>query len=572
MRGRPVVKVNTVPIAVLLLFSSAAIGHAQPAAEAPRDDAGYIGRDVTRLEIDDCPALPDLSKDRIRQVASEHYQRGEVLYAEGDYKGAVEELVSAYCLSPYYTVLKDIGQAYERQLEYEKAIGYLSRYVFTIPKNAQRASQCDVDPQADAKLVKARISVLEGLRAEILVDTSPPHAKLTLSNDAGVHARGESGSLLEVAGGRYTLTIELDGYVTAHREIAANIGKPYTYFERLEPQKGELRVQVTPNDARLFLDKRSVGTGRMDEQLPAGKYSLVVELADHVSQHRDVVVVPNHTTAIAIELAGEPQFGHRQLLVYGGVAGAVAGGALLGTTSDPGVIGVGISGGAAAGLLGTLYGTPHDLALGTSDLTITSSLIGGVVGLAAGSLFTDKTNILAPLGGGGLVLGAGVGYYVADRLHTRPGEAAVVNSGALWGTAAGALFVASFQPDTKISAGIVLSGLGMGTVGGVLLARYFRVSRAHAALIDVGGLVGALGGVAAENLIFRQQNQTSSQQVQNEHTADFALGGLAVGLILAGVFTRELDLPKIAVTPAIGTTASPDGKTSSTTFGVRGAF
>lgn len=85
------------------------------------------------LEVDDCPAKPSLPQDKLIGIAREHYNRGEILYVQGDYAGAVQEFTASYCLYPYFTILKDIGQAYERQLDYQRAIAYLERYVFAVP-------------------------------------------------------------------------------------------------------------------------------------------------------------------------------------------------------------------------------------------------------------------------------------------------------------------------------------------------------------------------------------------------------------------------------------------------------
>ncbi len=65
------------------------------------------------LEVDNCPAPPaGLTLDQIKAQASEHFDRGEVLYEQGDYTRAVADLVWAYCMVPrYYTILKSIGQA-----------------------------------------------------------------------------------------------------------------------------------------------------------------------------------------------------------------------------------------------------------------------------------------------------------------------------------------------------------------------------------------------------------------------------------------------------------------------------
>jgi hypothetical protein len=553
--------------AICAIVMSSAAARAQ--APDPRSrDAGYIGKEVPILEIDDCPPPPQVSPEELRKIGSEHFERGEVLYVQGDYKGAVNELIAAYCIAPYYTILKDIGQAYERELDYEKAIAYLERFVVNMPKDAQRANACAPDPQDERKNVLARINVLGALKAKILINTDPADATITLSNDAGIAGRGRSGQELEVPGGRYEVLIERAGYHPVKQEVPAKIGKPYTIFAKLEPLKGRLRVRVVPADARLFLDNRQVGTGAFDSELPGGRYKLTAEASGRLSVSREVEVLPERDTPISFELPPEPQFGRRQLLAYSAVGGAFAGGFLGGASDSGGLILGGIGAGAAAGFLGTYFGTPRDIALGTSSLTITSSLIGGTAAGAGSLLVTDDPQKVLPAIGGGLIAGAGIGYYAGNKLRVRPGDAAVINSGALWGGVTGGLFVGSFDAGDKIAAGIVLSGLGMGTLGGVLLTRYFTVSRGRAALIDVGGTVGLFIGVAIENVVSQTQDYTQSAQ---ERTANYSLGGMAAGLILAGILTRNMDAPKLAVSPVIGKTSTA-GNSSTTTFGLGGAF
>lgn len=554
--------------AVLAIIVLAARAHAQPADTSQRD-SGYIGKDIPLLEIDDCRPAPPVPEDQLRRIVSEHYQRGEVLYVQGDYPGAVEELVASYCLIPYYTILKDIGQAYERELDYEKAIAYLQRYALAVPKDAKAASTCAPDPQDDKRNVLARITVLERQQAKILINTEPSDTRITLSNDAGVKALGTSGKQLEVTGGRYQMDIERDGYHPIHREIRAEIGKPYTYFERLEPLMGRLRVRVIPADARLFLDKRQVGTGAFETELPGGRYTISGEAPDHVTVQREVEVLPDRDTPVTFELPAQPEFGHQQLLLFSGIAGAAAGGALALAQNTPAYVIGGIGAGAAAGLFAVYYGTPKDLALGTSSLTVTSSLIGGTIGGSAAAIISSNGNFAAPMIGGGMIVGAGVGYYVGDQLHVRPGEAAIVNSGAVWGSVVGALFYTSFDAGRATGGGLVLSGLGMGTIGGVLITRYFTVSRARAALIDAGGAVGLLIGVATESVISQAGSSTSER---TERSANYAIGGLATGLLVTGVLTRHMDEPNLgSVAPVIQRT-TPIGGNSTTTYGIGGSF
>jgi hypothetical protein len=228
----------------------------------------------------------------------------------------------------------------------------------------------------------------------------------------------------------------------------------------------------------------------------------------------------------------------------------------------------GIGGGLLAGFLGTYFGTPHDIALGTSSLTITSSLIGATLGVSVAMIADADSNVSEPMVGSGLLVGAALGYYVGDRVHVLTGDAAIINSGAVWGTTAGTLFAESFSADRNVSGGLVLSGLGMGTLGGILVTQYFTVSRGRAALIDVGGIIGFFLGVAGESLYSQANNSIAGN---NERTANFTLGGMAAGLTIAGILTRNMDELKLGVSPTMGKVATPGGG-STTTFGIGGSW
>lgn len=561
---------GSLAVATIAVLLTALAGAAHAQADLRRH-GGFIGRDLTVLEIDDCPPPPQVPADQLIRIGGEHFERGEVLYVQGDYKGAVKELVAAYCIKPYYTILKDIGQAYERELDYERAIAYLERYVMEMPKDAVRAGPCAADPQDDKKNVTARIKVLQNLPAKIRINTEPGDSQITLSNEIGVQNRGASGQELEVIGGRYDILIEHKGYASVTETVRAEVGKPYTLFVRLEPKKGTLRVRTVPASARIFLDQKQVGIGAFEADLEGKRYSLSVEAPGFLTTTREVEVIADRPTPISVELAREPQTGRRQFIGYSTIAGAVAGGTLSGVSSDPAVVIAGTTVGIGAGFFGSYFVTPSDIPLGTSSLTITSSMIGGTLTGVGTYLFTNDPNRVAPAIGGGLVLGGIAGYYAGSRLDISPGDAAVINSGALWGTVVGSLFSGSFEAtdDRRVGSGLVLSGLGMGTVGGILMTRYFEISRTRAALIDLGGLVGVFVGIAIDNVVAQAD---ASESTDAEQTANYTLGGLATGLILAGVLTRNIDNPTVSVTPVVSRT-QPVGNTSGTpTFGIGGVF
>ena len=537
------------------------------------DSTGYVGRTKPRLEIDDCrPNDPALTQDQLRQRASEHFQRGETLYAQGDYEGAVTELIAAYCALPYYAVLKDIGQAYERRLEYEMAIGYLERYIEQIPPDAKRANACAADPIDDKANVDRRIRVLENLPSRVYVQTTPPGASVVIGNDSGIAARAKSGDQITINGGTYEMTIELAGHESVTQQIDVKIGKPYTYYFKLEPLRGQLSVLVTPPDARLFVDDRFVGIGRYEDKVPGGTYTVSAEAPGRVRVERKVEVLPNEPQGRRelIELDPLPQVGRRQLIVASAIGGGVATGGLLYAFRETSLAGLGGLLGGATGLIGSYVLVPRDQPLGTSNLTITTTITGGIAGYFAASAFTDRQEIIQPIASASLLVGGAAGYYLGNKLDISTGDAAIFTSSVLWGTTAGGLFAFSFDPPRGIGSGLVLSGLGIGSVGGILLARSFDVSRSHAVLIDIGGVAGIIGGLAVKSLAYPSTDVTD-ERADNQRRANYALGGMAIGLVTAGILTRNVDEPKIPLKPSLGTAPTADGKAIAT-YGVEGRF
>ena len=290
-----------------------------------------------------------------------------------------------------------------------------------------------------------------------------------------------------------------------------------------------------------------------------------------ITQRRTLSVLPNKEQRQRVELYPEPQTGRLQALTYGTVGGGLATAAILEASKSNIAAGVGLIAGAAAGFAASWYVVPDEIPLGTSSLAITSSVFGAVTGAATATLFSDKTERVAPFGGIGGIAGAIAGYVIGDKTRIRPGEAAVLNSSLVWGTAAGGLFAVTFNaPDAKTSAALVLSGLGMGAVGGLLVTKYFTISRTHAALVDVGGIIGGIGGVALEGILFPQMAGQTVRDLSAEtrgRIANFALGGMALGLITAGVLTRDLDAPSITLTPTLGHAVGANGSLT-TTFGI----
>ena len=183
--------------------------------------------------------------------------------------------------------------------------------------------------------------------------------------------------------------------------------------------------------------------------------------------------------------------------------------------------------------------------LGTSSLTITSSLDRRRRSAArARSLFTDDGTRSRPRSAAACSLGAGVGYYAGKQLHVQPGDAAVINSGALWGTVDGRAVRESLRRQPRGSA---LASCCRASAWArrrraahALLRRQPRPRRADRRRRRASASSSG------------SRSRTSSRSA----TATASTGGSAsaprttrsvawrVGLIAAGILTRNMDAPE----------------------------
>src|SRR5204862_5595574 len=138
-----------------------------------------------------------------------------------------------------------------------------------------------------------------------------------------------------------------------------------------------------PPDARIFLGDRLVGIGHIDVPLEGNTYVVTSEAPDRIADRRRIEVLANQTKRVQVELTAQPQIGRRQLIAFSTVAGAGATASLLYTFKNTGLAGAGSVGGGAAGFFGSLFLLPDDLPLGTSNLTVTATAGGGILGAGA---------------------------------------------------------------------------------------------------------------------------------------------------------------------------------------------
>jgi hypothetical protein len=547
----------------LVIAGGVAAAWAQPA----RPDSGYIGRGTGTEEIDACRAeraerdeSPEDARER-RARAAEHYDRGLALYEQGDYTGAIAEFVAAYCHEPSYLMYYNIAQSFERQVDYEKAVAYLERFILESPEEEEQTRE----------RIAFRVQVLRNLPARIRVATVPP----------GVTARGVSNEdePLLVRKGTYQMTVEAEGHEPITESIEVAIGQPYSYYFRLEPLEGTVRIVTDPPDARIFVDQRLVALGSYVEALPIGRYTVTVEASERLPATRELEVTAGQQSSLRLELERLPRSGRRQLLVASTIGGGLFGGGAFTTVFGEDTLFAGLGGlaGVGIGFAGAYFGAPQDISVGSSSYLIGTTLIGAAQGLTVATLFAcDEADDGGEQCRGNVVAGASLaagiggllfGTVTTGRFDLDAGDAALINSGALWGSVAGGLLYAAFDFDRRVRGPLLLAGLNLGLVAGGGLAARSEVSRGHVALVDLSGLAGMIAGVALVDVV--------EPGTRSERLPHFALAGMAVGLITGTYLTRNMDEPSAqplrTITPTAGAATDAAGNTSYS-VGLGGSF
>lgn len=162
--------------------------------------------------------------------ARERLERGEELFAHGDYDGALAEYESAYQIigehPTRYMMLYNIARAHERRFRYDLALQYYRRY---LDEGGERA------PRREAVL--GTLETLEGLLSTIHVRVNVEEAEVWREDRQVGVAPGD----VLVPGGRHALEVRAAGYETARREVQIAARAEETLFVELRPLAEEYR-------------------------------------------------------------------------------------------------------------------------------------------------------------------------------------------------------------------------------------------------------------------------------------------------------------------------------------------
>jgi hypothetical protein len=203
--------------------------------------------------------------------------------------------------------------------------------------------------------------------------------------------------------------------------------------------------------------------------------------------------------------------------------------------------------GAGVGAAGTLLLARDGVTAGQAAVINSGTVWGfwfGIASQLALELEDDEELGAVMLGGAGFT---GVGILLAATLRPTAGQVSMANSGGLWAGAVTALLLAtSNNSDTQTLFAVELGVTAAGIVTLAALSNTFTVSRGRMLLIDGGGILGGLLGATATYL--------SAGEDAGDAILVGSAAGVVGGLALTTYLTRDFDsrdAPQAVLAPTL---------------------
>jgi len=257
--------------------------------------------------------------DPALQEAKAAFEEAQTLYTKEQFEDAASKFMVAFDKKPFGSFLFNAAVAYEKALQYQKAVDTFQKYL-------------EIEPQAkDAAEVRARVESLRSVLAAhasgetpspekaaaqvlpaiatkglVIIDSKPPGASVYLEDKSkGVFAITPWQGSLEPK--RTKLLMEAKGFKPEEREISPRTDKILEIYISLSEQHFLGWIEVVSNipGADVFIDRLEIGAiGRTPYtgHLKPGKHTLWVQKAGYEATRKEIEVEPGTATSHTVNL------------------------------------------------------------------------------------------------------------------------------------------------------------------------------------------------------------------------------------------------------------------------------
>lgn len=241
------------------------------------------------------------------------FERGFAALQSRRFAEAELALREAMRLRPTPVTQYNLGLALRGLGRYLDAVEVFEAYL--------RAPEAGASPERLAA-VREELADIRRAIARVELAVRPPTAALRVDGrPVEAHA-----SVVQLDPGVHVLDVEADGFERDHREVTLVPGAQVVLVIALRPVVAEARLVVEPSvpNARVSLDARPVGGGRVDERVAPGEHVVEVRATGYETWRRTVRV--NERVTLRVDAALTPVGGASRAWV---VPVAVGGGVLV---------------------------------------------------------------------------------------------------------------------------------------------------------------------------------------------------------------------------------------------------
>jgi hypothetical protein len=233
-----------------VILAALALTHAPAASAAPTPAAAR-------------KAPPKPLAQTLTGPAKADYDSGKLLYADGDFAGALIKFEHALDLSKDPRLLWNIATCQKAQRHYSRVIALLRRYK---TEGAALLTPGDVTDATEL------IAALEPFTAKLTVKVSEEGADVTVDGES-VGASPLAAPVVIDIGERH-VRVTKEGFLPFEKAIPIG-GAEATVDVKLDKfvHEGRLTVNAPPS-ATVFLDDKPIGTGKIELSVPSGGHQI----------------------------------------------------------------------------------------------------------------------------------------------------------------------------------------------------------------------------------------------------------------------------------------------------------
>jgi hypothetical protein len=275
----------------------------------------------TALAAPPAAAAPATSKPALAEslsgAAKSDYDAAKILYDDGDFKGALLKLKSAYDASKDPRLLWNMAACEKNLRHYANVAALLDRYL---------ADGSGLVTDAERTEASELLTTVKAFVAPLSVEVNEPDASIFLDGQAV--GKSPLPSPLQVDMGAHALRVTKPGFLelTSNVQVEGGQASRVNVVLLVEKHEGRLRIIADPSDV-IQVDHKLTKVGLWEGVLPSGAHSVYVSAKGKRAYKTDVVVQDNDLTNLHVALETDS----KPVLDKGGVPTWlwVAGGAAL---------------------------------------------------------------------------------------------------------------------------------------------------------------------------------------------------------------------------------------------------